>query len=320
MSRMALPIALYSAAQVRALDADAIEQAGHPRLHADEAGRRGGAALPAHALADGASHRDRVRQRQQRRRRLRAGALRAGRGPHRVGAGGRTPERLEGDARQACAGLPCGRRRSARLRRDAAARAATSSSMRCSAPGCRGRCVAELLRGHPRDQRERQAGVRPRRALGARRRHRRARAARRCARTATVTFVGLKTGLFVGDGPEFAGTVFFDDLEARPAPPSAVPAAPDAHHRDRDPRGAAAPAAHGQQGRLRTRADRRQRQRHAGGSAPRGRGLPARRRRADHRRRSAGERGARSPPDGPSSSAWHHGGRGARPGRSSAPT
>jgi ADP-dependent NAD(P)H-hydrate dehydratase / NAD(P)H-hydrate epimerase len=30
---------------------------------------------------------------------------------------------------------------------------------------------------------------------------------------ATVTFVGLKTGLFIGDGPEFAGTVFFDDLE-----------------------------------------------------------------------------------------------------------
>jgi ADP-dependent NAD(P)H-hydrate dehydratase / NAD(P)H-hydrate epimerase len=30
---------------------------------------------------------------------------------------------------------------------------------------------------------------------------------------ATVTFVGLKTGLFVGNGPEFAGTVFFDDLE-----------------------------------------------------------------------------------------------------------
>jgi hydroxyethylthiazole kinase-like uncharacterized protein yjeF len=34
---------------------------------------------------------------------------------------------------------------------------------------------------------------------------------------ATVTFVGLKTGLFVADGPEFAGTVFFDDLEL-PAP------------------------------------------------------------------------------------------------------
>jgi NAD(P)H-hydrate epimerase len=29
----------------------------------------------------------------------------------------------------------------------------------------------------------------------------------------TVTFVGLKTGLFIGNGPEFAGTVFFDDLE-----------------------------------------------------------------------------------------------------------
>jgi ADP-dependent NAD(P)H-hydrate dehydratase / NAD(P)H-hydrate epimerase len=33
----------------------------------------------------------------------------------------------------------------------------------------------------------------------------------------TVTFVGLKTGLFLGDGPEFAGTVFFDDLEIDPA-------------------------------------------------------------------------------------------------------
>ena len=36
----------------------------------------------------------------------------------------------------------------------------------------------------------------------------------------TVTFVGLKTGLFIGDGPEFAGTVFFDDLEL--APPDAA--------------------------------------------------------------------------------------------------
>jgi NAD(P)H-hydrate epimerase len=32
----------------------------------------------------------------------------------------------------------------------------------------------------------------------------------------TVTFVGLKTGLFIGDGPEFTGTVFFDDLEITP--------------------------------------------------------------------------------------------------------
>ncbi len=34
----------------------------------------------------------------------------------------------------------------------------------------------------------------------------------------TVTFVGLKTGLFIGDGPEYAGTVFFDDLEISPPP------------------------------------------------------------------------------------------------------
>jgi NAD(P)H-hydrate epimerase len=32
----------------------------------------------------------------------------------------------------------------------------------------------------------------------------------------TVTFVGLKTGLFIGDGPEHAGTVYFDDLEITP--------------------------------------------------------------------------------------------------------
>ena len=37
----------------------------------------------------------------------------------------------------------------------------------------------------------------------------------------TVTFVGLKTGLFIGDGPEFAGTVFFDDLEISPPSSSA---------------------------------------------------------------------------------------------------
>lgn len=34
----------------------------------------------------------------------------------------------------------------------------------------------------------------------------------------TVTFVGLKAGLFIGEGPERAGTVFFDDLEV-PVPP-----------------------------------------------------------------------------------------------------
>lgn len=35
---------------------------------------------------------------------------------------------------------------------------------------------------------------------------------------ATVTFVGLKTGLLVGDGPEYAGNIFFDDLELSEAP------------------------------------------------------------------------------------------------------
>ena len=34
----------------------------------------------------------------------------------------------------------------------------------------------------------------------------------------TVTFVGLKTGLLVGDGPEYTGTVFFDDLELEASP------------------------------------------------------------------------------------------------------
>jgi ADP-dependent NAD(P)H-hydrate dehydratase / NAD(P)H-hydrate epimerase len=40
----------------------------------------------------------------------------------------------------------------------------------------------------------------------------------------TITFVGLKTGLFIGNGPEFAGTVFFDDLEIAPNGAGAPPA------------------------------------------------------------------------------------------------
>jgi NAD(P)H-hydrate epimerase len=40
----------------------------------------------------------------------------------------------------------------------------------------------------------------------------------------TITFVGLKTGLFIGDGPEYAGTVYFDDLEvAAPPTPAFTP-------------------------------------------------------------------------------------------------
>ena len=34
----------------------------------------------------------------------------------------------------------------------------------------------------------------------------------------TVSFVGLKTGLVIGDGPEYAGTLYFDDLEVTPPP------------------------------------------------------------------------------------------------------
>jgi NAD(P)H-hydrate epimerase len=37
---------------------------------------------------------------------------------------------------------------------------------------------------------------------------------------ATVTFAGLKTGLFVGDGPQFSGSVFFDDLELTATQPA----------------------------------------------------------------------------------------------------
>jgi hydroxyethylthiazole kinase-like uncharacterized protein yjeF len=40
----------------------------------------------------------------------------------------------------------------------------------------------------------------------------------------TVSFVGLKTGLVIGDGPEFAGTLYFDDLEVTaPAGPQFSP-------------------------------------------------------------------------------------------------
>ena len=38
----------------------------------------------------------------------------------------------------------------------------------------------------------------------------------------TITFIGLKTGLYLGDGPEYCGTVFFDDLEVAPPDSSAL--------------------------------------------------------------------------------------------------
>ncbi len=40
---------------------------------------------------------------------------------------------------------------------------------------------------------------------------------------ATVTFVGLKTGLFLGAGPDHAGTLYFDDLGVRMPDPPPMP-------------------------------------------------------------------------------------------------
>lgn len=40
---------------------------------------------------------------------------------------------------------------------------------------------------------------------------------------ATVTFVALKTGLFLGEGPEHVGTLYFDDLGVRAPDPAPVP-------------------------------------------------------------------------------------------------
>jgi ADP-dependent NAD(P)H-hydrate dehydratase / NAD(P)H-hydrate epimerase len=39
----------------------------------------------------------------------------------------------------------------------------------------------------------------------------------------TVTFVGLKTGLLIGEGPEYTGALFFDDLEIIPPPGEFAP-------------------------------------------------------------------------------------------------
>ena len=46
----------------------------------------------------------------------------------------------------------------------------------------------------------------------------------------TITFVGLKTGLFIGDGPEYSGVIYFDDLEVT------APRAPDPRAADFTPR------------------------------------------------------------------------------------
>ena len=169
---MALPIALYSTAQVRSLDAYAINELKIPGYTLMK--RAGEAALRylRTRWPDGAPHRHRLRWRQQRRRRLCAGALCPGRGPDREGAerdgsGGAArgcASGTRGPARQRCHGAP--------LRRQAARRG--RGHRRCAARHgpLRGRARRSRTR-HPRHQRVRAAGVRARCALRARCRHRR---------------------------------------------------------------------------------------------------------------------------------------------------
>ena len=108
----------------------------------------------------------------------------------------------------------------------------------------------------------------------------------------TLSFVGFKSGLFLGAGAEHAGVVLLDDLGVvAPALPKFAPLMRRIDEA-RDRRDAAAARARGAQGLERPRAGRRRRRRHAGRAAPGGRGGAARR---------------RGPGDG--------GGRGREPGR-----
>ncbi len=91
----------------------------------------------------------------------------------------------------------------------------------------------------------------------------------------TVTFVALKTGLFLGEGPERAGRIFFDDLEVPVPDIPQFSSAAAAHNGNLCGAGAAASTATGAQGRLRPRAHHRRWRRHAGRGAPVRRGLPA---------------------------------------------
>ncbi len=106
----------------------------------------------------------------------------------------------------------------------------------------------------------------------------------------TVSFVGLKTGLVIGDGPEYAGTLYFDDLEVLP-PAKSGQFSPRLERilERRDSGGAAPASARGSQGRFRQGAHRRQRAEHARCNPARGRGLSASRRRSGHGGRRAGE-------------------------------
>jgi hypothetical protein len=82
--------------------------------------------------------------------------------------------------------------------------------------------------------------------------------------TGTMCFIVLKTGLFVGDGPDFAGNVFFDDLEIAAPRLQQFRRGSSASSRLEVTRALPPRARDGEQGRLRSRAHRRQRHRHAG--------------------------------------------------------
>ena len=97
-----LPLAVHTAAQVRALDRHAIEELQIPGYTLMTRAGEAALACAAQLLAVGAAHRGRVRSRQQRRRWLRAGATRAGAAPR--GRRDRvctSPDGLRGDARRA---------------------------------------------------------------------------------------------------------------------------------------------------------------------------------------------------------------------------
>jgi NAD(P)H-hydrate epimerase len=218
---MALPTSLYSAAQVRALDADAIGRLGIPGYTLMK--RAGEASLRYLRTRWPMAHRIVI---------VCGSGNNAGDGyvlARFAQAAGltvsvlavRTPERLEGDARQAWQDYRAG---GAEVPAFAATRLAGGDVIvdALLGTGLSGPVRPELLEairainasGKPvfaldvPSGLDADAGVPRGEAVRA---------------AATVTFVGLKTGLFVGDGPEFAGQVFFDDLELAPAAESQFP-------------------------------------------------------------------------------------------------
>src|SRR6185437_12982259 len=218
---MALPTSLYSAAQVRALDADAIGRLGIPGYTLMK--RAGEASLRYLRTRWPLAHRIVI---------VCGSGNNAGDGyvlARFAQAAGltvsvlaaRTPERLEGDARQAWQDYRAG---GAEVPAFDATRLAGGDVIvdALLGTGLSGPVRPELLEairainasGKPvfaldvPSGLDADAGVPRGEAVRA---------------AATVTFVGLKTGLFVGDGPEFAGQVFFDDLELAPAAESQFP-------------------------------------------------------------------------------------------------